>query len=171
VGYAVIGACWALGTTFGASALEKVTVCEALANPLKYDGKMILLEGEIHGTDEGGWLTATACPTQFMTGGHVWPNFVFLQDPTDKHNLHKVDFEYDFGAEKHFLSESDKLEKKNPGRKLRWVYEGLFETRTDWDSALVTDRSGGKRYVGFGHLGEAPAQLIVKAIRAVSLAP
>jgi len=170
VGYAAMMVCWTVGITFGASPLEKVTVCDALANPLKYNGRMILLEGEIVATDEGAWLTANGCPTQFITGGHVWPNSISLQHPADKHNLHKADFTYDYAAEKHFFAESDKLEKKNPGRRLLWVYEGLFETRTDWESALATDRSGAKQYVGFGHLSEAPAQLIVKAIRELKLA-
>lgn len=168
--YAAIMVCWRGGIASGASPLEKVTVCDVLANPLKYNEKVILLEGEIVGTDEGVWLTAKGCPTQFITGRYVWPNSIFLQHPTDKHNLHKADFTYDYVAEKHFFAESDKLEKKNPSKKLRWVYEGLFETRTDWESALATDRSGAKRYVGFGHLSEAPAQLIVKAIRGVKLA-
>ena len=165
----VVLVCWAVGMTFGASSVEKVTVCDVLADPLKYNGKMILLEGEIFGTDEGGWLTASSCPTQFVTGDHVWPNSVFLQNPTYRHNLHKVNFEYDYAAEKHYFAESDKLEKKYPGRKLRWVYEGLFETRTDWAPAKYPD--GATKYIGFGHLGEAPAQIIVKAIRAVSVAP
>lgn len=169
--YAIIGVCWMICTLSGASIPEKVTVCEVLANPLKYNGKLILLEGEIYGTDEGGWLTATTCATPFTTGEHVWPNSIFLQDPGDKHTLHKVDFTYDYVAEKKFFAISDRLEKQNPGRKLRWVYEGLLETRTDWQSFHARYPNGTSRYIGFGHLGEAPAQLIVKAIHDVSPGP
>jgi hypothetical protein len=172
LGYAVIGVCWAVSTIFGASVLERVTVCRALADPLKYNGKMILLEGDIFGTDEGGWLTASGCPTSFVTGGHVWPNSIFLQgDPTDKHNLHKVDFAYNDASETRALAKARSLKQQYPGKKLRWTYEGLLETRTDWESFLAKYPNGTKRYIGFGHLSEAPAQLIVKAIHDVSLAP
>jgi hypothetical protein len=172
LGYAIIGVCWTIGTLSGASVLEKVTVCEVLADPLKYDGKMILLEGEVYGTDEGGWLTASGCATPFVTRGHVWPNSIFLQgNPTDKHNLHKVDFAYDDASEERALAKAKSLEQKYPGKKLRWTYEGLLETRTDWEAFLARYPNGTSRYIGFGHLSEAPAQLIVKAIRAVFLAP
>src|ERR1019366_4984628 len=163
LGYAIIGVCWTIGALSGGSILEKVTVCEVLVYPLKYNDKMILLEGEINGTDEGGWLTASGCPTPFIIGGHVWPNSIFLQgDPTDKHNLHKVDFAYDDASEARALAKAKSLEQKYPGKK-RWTYEGLLETRTDWESFLARYPNGTSRYIGFGHLSEAPAQLIVKA--------
>lgn len=168
----IIGVCWTIDTLSGASLREKVTVCEVLADPLKYNGKMILLEGEINGTDEGGWLTASDCQTPFATGGHIWPNSVFLQgNLTDKHNLHKVDFAYDDAFKARALSKAKTLEKKYPGKKLHWTYEGLLETRTDWESFVARYPNGKSRYLGFGHLSEAPAQLIVKAIHDVSATP
>ncbi len=171
-GYVLLGFYCTARMTFCAPALEKVTVCDVLANPLKYNGKMILLEGDIVGTDEGGWLTASTCPAQFVTGEHVWPNSIFLQDPANKHNLHKVDFRYDYQAEKKFFTESDALEKRNPDRKLRWVYERSVRDKERTGSLLLaTYPNGTAKYIGFGHLSEAPAQLIVKAIRGVSLAP
>ncbi len=161
-----------IGTLSGAAVPEKVTVCQALADPLKYNGKMILLEGETNGTDEGGWLTASGCPTPFVTGGHIWPNSIFLQgDRADKHNLHKVDFAYDDASEKRGVAKAKGVEQKYPGKKPRWTYEGLFETRTDWESFHALYPNGTSRYIGFGHLSEAPAQLIVKAIHDVSVAP
>lgn len=169
---AIIGICLMIGALSGASFLTKVTVCEVLAAPLKYNGEMVLLEGEINGTDEGGWLTASGCQTPFVTGGHIWPNSIFLQgNPTDKHNLHKVDFVYDDGSGARALTKAKSLGQKYPGKKLRWTYEGLLETRTDWESFLARYPNGTSRYIGFGHLSEAPAQLIVKAIHDVSVAP
>ena len=69
---------WAVGITFGASSVEKVTVCEVLADPLKYNGKMILLEGEIFGTDEGGWLTASGLSNSIRYGGSRVAQFSFF---------------------------------------------------------------------------------------------
>jgi len=170
--YAIIGACWMIGALSGASIPEKVTVCQVLADPLKYNGRLILLGGESFGTDEGSWLTASGCPTQFVTGGHVWPNSIFLQaNPNDRNNLHKVDFAYDFGSEAPAYAKAKSLEEKYPGRKLRWTFEGLLETRTDWESFHARYPNGTSRYIGFGHLGEAPAQLILKALHDVSVAP
>ena len=161
-----------IGALSGASIPERLTVCEVLADPLKYDGKMILLEGEINGSDEGGWLTASGCPTPFVTGGHTWPNSVFLQgNPIDKHNLHRVDFAYDDASEARALAKAKRLGRKYPGKKLRWTYEGLFETRTDWESFLARYPNGTSRYIGFGDLSQAPAQLIVKAVHDVSVIP
>jgi hypothetical protein len=151
---------------------EKATVCDVLRDPLKYDGRMILLEGDLYATDEGGWMAASACPARFVTGGHVWPNSISLQwDPYDKHNLHQVGFIYDEASERRALAKADSLKRKYPGKRLRWIYEGLLETRRDWAAFLARYPNGTSQYIGFGHLGEAPAQLIVKAINDVSVIP
>ncbi len=66
--------------TFCAPALEKVTVCDVLANPLKYNGKMILLEGTISsGTDEGGFSSLQYLPElNSSLENTFWPNSIFL---------------------------------------------------------------------------------------------
>ena len=171
LGWAIVGVFWTIGGLSSAS-INRVTVCEVIADPLKYNNKVILLEGELSATDEGSWLTAGACPAPFVTGGHLWPNSIFLQgDPTDKRNLHKVSFRYDNASETRASAKARGLEQKNPGKKLHWTYEGLLETRTEWDSFLARYPNGTSRYIGFGHLSEAPAQLIVKAIYDVTVAP
>jgi len=172
LGREIFVACWMISLACGQTILAKVTVCEVMADPLKYDGKMILLQGEISATDEGGWLIAGACPIPFVTGDHVWPNSIFLQgDPTDKHNLHPVAFAFDYASEQRASATAKRLNQKYSGKKLRWTYVGLLETRRDWAPFLARYPNGSSRYIGFGHLSEAPAQLIVKAVQDVSLAP
>ena len=172
VGSVIIGICGVSGTLLGASRQSSVTVCEVLANPLKFDGRMILLRGEIIGTDEGAWMTESGCPTPFITGEYVWPSSVYLQgNLSSKQILHAVKFRYDYTAHQRATTKVDYLRRQYPGRELRWIYEGLFETRRDWEPFLIRYPNGTFRYLGFGHLNEAPAQLITKAIHDVSLRP
>jgi len=52
-----------------------------------------------------------------------------------------------------------------------FTYTGMFETRGDWASAQMRYADGTSRYAGFGHLGEAPGQLLLKSEDDVIVTP
>jgi len=54
---------------------------------------------------------------------------------------------------------------------MTFTYTGLFETRPDWSSAKLHYANGSWRYVGFGHLGEAPGQRLLRSEDDVTVTP
>jgi hypothetical protein len=156
--------------------LLTATVCEVLAHPLKYDGHVIQISGRVAGTDEGAWLLGDNCPGVLVSNkNHVWPSTIFLATPSattlGRTRLHSVDFDFDFDSERKENQKYKELRRRTADRCIQWVYTGLFETRADWSKAEVKYPNGTTRVIGFGHLGEAPAQLILKSADNVSPIP
>jgi hypothetical protein len=149
-----------------------LSVCEVLSRPLAFDGRMVTIRGTEEGTDEGAWLVGRDCPGRLVTEGHVWPSVIALTMPDVPVALrvHSVDFEFDFGSE-------DRAERRlqllapAPKECLAFTYTGLFETRRDWSRAKLVYPNGTWKFAGFGHLGEAPAQILLKSADDVSLLP
>ncbi len=142
-----------------------LSVCEVLSDPLKYDGRIITIRDTGGATDEGAWLSSSACPGVFTTGGYRWPSMIALEVPTlaPPLRLHPVDFEYDWAAGKKFERKYRRLHRRLPDDCLRFTITGLLETRTDWSPFKRVYPNGIWEYTGFGHLGAAPAQLIMKS--------
>lgn len=156
--------------------LLTATVCEVLAQPLKYDGHVIQIIGRVAGTDEGAWLVGDSCPGVFVSSERqVWPSTIFLTTPSattlGRTRLHSVDFTFDFDSDRKQSQKYKELRRYMADRCIQWTYTGLFETRTDWSKAEVKYPNGTTRVVGFGHLGEAPAQMILKSADNVSPIP
>jgi hypothetical protein len=148
-------------------------VCEVLAHPLQYDGHLITIRGKISATDEGGWLTGDQCPGVFVTDGYVWPSLIALEMPTIPSNLrlHSVDFKYDWQSSKRVDAKYHRL--LQSGRKdcIVFTYTGLLETRREWSAAKIIYPNGTTKISGFGHLNDAPAQLLIRTNEDVSLLP
>jgi hypothetical protein len=142
-----------------------LNVCEVLSAPLKYNGRIVTIRGRSSGTDEGYWVYSDDCPGALTTGGFTWPSEVSLALPTLPLplRLHPVNFTYDWGARRRLDAEYKLLRKRVPHACLIFTYTGLFETRADWSTAKMAYANGTSNYAGFGHLGEAPAQLLLRS--------
>jgi hypothetical protein len=73
---AVVGAVVAKGQV-GAKKEEAsrvLTVCEILADPLRFDGKIIQVRGRTRSTDEGTWLVGDGCDGVFAREEYTWPS-------------------------------------------------------------------------------------------------
>ena len=155
---------------------DVVSVCDLLSHASRYDGRLVHVRDRVEGTDEGRWFVGDECPAVFKTNGdHVWPSSVFLATPSatvvGRTRLHEVDFEYDLAGERRLEPKIEQLRAKFGDRCLAWAYTGVFETRTNWAAAKVEYPNGTLRIIGFGHGGEAPAQLILKSFDDVSALP
>jgi hypothetical protein len=85
--------------------------------------------------------------------------------------LHSVDFTYDWQSSKRVDAKYHRLLRSGPRDCMVFTYTGLFETRRDWSTAKVTYPNGTSKVMGFGHLNDAPAQLLIKSSDDVSLVP
>lgn len=149
-----------------------VSVCQVLADPQTFDGKLIRLRGVVVGTDEGGFLGAPLqCSKAYKTGDHVWPSWVALTGPGSRQRLHNPLFVYDPESEQVPFDKYRLLQKKYPDRCLLLTDAGLFETRADWSKSRAVYPNGSSKYVGFGNDGVAPAQLLLKSVVDVEVDP
>jgi len=152
---------------------QTLTVCQALSAPLKYDGQIVTIRGRSSGTDEGYWVSGDDCPGVITTDGFVWPSAISLAMPTLPLplRLHSVDFTYDWDARHRLDTKYKRLRRRVPRACLVFTYTGLFETRTDWPTHKMVYANGTFNYAGFGHLGGAPAQLLLRSEDDVEAVP
>jgi hypothetical protein len=149
-----------------------LTVCEALSMPFSNDGKLVTIRDRLSDTGESSWLVGSGCPGIFVTDGFAWPSGISLQTSNSPvTRLHKPDFSYDLRSEFAIEQKYTQLRRRVSDRCIEWTYTGMFETKQNWASAKVTYRDGTSRFIGFGHMGDAPAQLLVKTADAVSEIP
>ena len=164
----------ALGQTRAADKepVPTLTVCEALANLEKYDGKMVQIRDRVYGTDEGASFVGESCPGIFVTDGKTWPSGIAWTMPTDaQFILHPVNFSFDRVSSKKLHKKWGKLRKRFADRCIAVAYTGMFESWSK-EKARKTDPEGHVWWFdGFGHLNGAPAQLVLKSADDVAPIP
>jgi hypothetical protein len=148
-----------------------VTVCDVLRAPLDYDGHLIKIRGRLSGTDEGTWLADAGCPGALVTDGHVWPSEVWLAAPGWRFIFHPVDFQFDKKSARRFNRSYNKLRRRLPEQCIVSTLTGLFETRSNWSQFKRVYPNGTREFTGFGHLGGAPGQLVIKSEDDVAVDP
>lgn len=143
----------------------RVSVCDVVGDPTRYDGKMVAVHGLVRGTDEGVWLVGEACPKKLITTwGHVWHPSVWLAKPGDFGITHQIDFDLDEAAMNR-AADTIKRQIQDPKLDKIWAtYIGRIETRPNINSEPVRSADGTLRPAGFGHLNRSPAQLIIQSI-------
>ncbi len=141
-----------------------LSVCNLIAQRDKYDGKVVTVRGELKSGTEGSWLiNATECDSRLVTKGVVWPNIVHLAYPNNRSSnpMDQADFAIDWGAEKR-IGAWVLRSGFNPDRDhLIETFVGLFRTYPDLENRVSPNMQDGVR-AGFGHLGAAPMQLLIK---------
>jgi hypothetical protein len=150
----------------GASASPPaLSVCEILSKRLRYDGQIVRVRDRTVGTSEGFWLKGYECPGIVTTDGYVWDSLISIARPGYPLQIHHVDFEFDEESEHRLLPKYRELLRRIPKECIQWTYTGMFETRRDWTwTSLKTPR-------GFGHLGRAPGEIIIKSADGVAASP
>jgi hypothetical protein len=161
------------GQNLAKPAAAPLGVCEILAHPLQYDGKLVTIRGRVGSTDEGVWIFSDGCRGVLTTDGYTWPSEIAVAMPTAPPplRLHSIDFEYDSKSRQKVVAKYKSLRRRWPERCLVMTDTGLFETRDDWSKAKMEYPNGTWKFAGFGHLGEAPGQLILKSEDDVSVVP
>jgi hypothetical protein len=156
-----------------AAASHVLTVCDVLSAPLKHNGHVITIRGRVEGTDEGAWLVGGGCPGVFTTGEYVWTSAIYLAMPTIAAPLrvHPVNFKFDWESRRKTDAKYEELRRSAPAECLEFTYSGLFDTREEWAGAKLVYPNGTWKYAGFGHLGDAPGQLLLKSEDDVTVVP
>jgi hypothetical protein len=143
-----------------------LSVCELLIHRNEFNGKMVSVRGAIEGTNEGAWLRSSqSCKYKLVTRGITWPNVISLEYPNNEspNPEDHANFDVDWNAintvgvaiPNGFNRKTDQIVK---------TYVGLFQTYPDLDRRLSSDK-GDALKSGFGHLGGAPARILVKTVK------
>lgn len=140
-----------------------ISVCDAIANRIKYQYRLVSVRGTLRSTPEGSWLDAHDCKIDLKTRGYSWPTSIWIESDSRIYRQMGLDFPYhkevyqELGRQIRSLS-------KDPEREYVWLtYIGVLETDLDLESRVISYPSGYVMGFGFGHGGESPARLFVKA--------
>jgi hypothetical protein len=137
------------------------SVCDLLENPLNFNGKLVAVKGLIQGGD-GFWIYDDQCPPRIRVQGRTYENIIAIANPTMPLRLHDAEFDTDddsvaligraFGQDKTMRPQ------------VSATLVGLFETRPGLNLTAPNGSS-----LGFGHLGRAPAELLLKECRGATV--
>lgn len=141
-----------------------LSVCDVLSSPMKYNGQLVTIRGVSEGTEEGWWIGADkTCPNPLVTNSYAWPSIIWVQAVGGHEHNPKAGLQTDQKA----LSKVDRdlrLMRIDPKTDRIWLsFTGVLETR-EFTPKDVGKADGQWRASGYGHLGSAPAQLLLKTV-------
>ncbi len=145
------------------SPLPILDVCTVLKNLDFYAGKIVKIEADVH-LDVDTWLGDDACDPDLRIRGVKFQALIkpFFTDSAEVRQAFGM--MTDTKGMKQFTESIEKLEIEK--QKLRIVVDGFLVTRRPGHT-LVSERDPASR-LGFGHLGMAPAQLVVRYVHSIS---
>ena len=137
-----------------------LSVCDILADPLKYNYQLVKIRGVSVGTDEGWWIGPDKpCSRPLTTGGYTWPSIIWVESVDESRPSRGVQFRTDHNAVNKIDGAVARMH-IDPKLDRIWLnFTGVFETR------VFTSKDIGKgRAFGFGHMNSAPARLLLKTV-------
>lgn len=141
-----------------------LSLCAAMANPEKFDGKVIVIRAEYMSGDESTWLMDVKCVSALKLGDQEWPQKLHIWAlEVSGMSKYPVDFEPDRTG----LARLSQVQRGlvASGARVMATIEGQFQFYP-----LARGRFRGKeRTLGFGHLNGFPAQLVVKRVVDISV--
>jgi hypothetical protein len=144
-----------------------VDVCELLSDMSRWNGQFVQFDAKIDkgGGEQGPWVEALECLSKVKIGQVEFPNALEITDPQSPQRLHHVEFERDEDSRTQFRSLLAQIKDRRT-EYVRGTVVGVFETRTPLSKLVVINKAwpNGLPAGGFGHLGSAPAQILVKTI-------
>ena len=145
---------------------EVLTVCGLIANRDRYNGKIVTVRGIIRG-GHGSWLDAASdCSHPLVTVGVRWPNTVYLAFPDNNSRVESYHANFDVDWQSVKKAEKE-LERAGYDPRTDLYVEtvtGLFLTYSDLERRVSPGVPGALR-LGFGPLGEAPGQLLIRTVK------
>jgi hypothetical protein len=154
-----------IATTIRAAEPQLTSVCDILKDPVQWDGRMIEVRAPVMGVQDY-MVMAPECAVTVEVKGTKFPMGFSLVSPNIKSVIiHQVDFPYDQAA----WIELGRWDRE-AGRRKEQVWAtvvGLFETKVPLDELVKLVNEKKPRLVdrGFGHMGGAPGQIVVKTLR------
>jgi len=143
--------------------LPVVSVCDAIAQRLELNGQMLAIRGVFH-SGEGVWLTAYPdCGYRLVTKGVTWPNVVDLEYPNNKSTDTGLHAPFGVDSKNIHRFEKETARPFDPDTEdILATFVGLFQTYSDLGSRVNPNMQDPR--FGFGHMGAAPARLIIQHI-------
>jgi hypothetical protein len=138
-----------------------LSVCALLKNSLAMNGKLVTVTGSLRAY-QGWWLYDDQCSSHISVEGHTFENIIAVARPVDPVRINDVPFDTDEDSLVAVTNAFGKDSSIHPRVSVTFV--GLFETRADFK---LINPVGSPQ--GFGHLGAAPVQLLLKECRGVSV--
>ena len=152
------------GITFAKDLSKRtLTVCELFRDLRSYEDKIVTIRGRMMGLPSYA-IGDPTCSKTFLAGGVLWPNLIVL-DSTLGLPRNSVPFVTDTQS----FSDLDEVLVAN-GRKATVLVTVTGQLRLK-ARYLTADTNYGRGGGGYGHLGAAPALLIVKKIVEITLHP
>lgn len=148
-----------------------VSVCELMAHRAELDRHVVLVRGAIGGGGHGTWLVASpTCTHRLTTRGVTWPNIVFLTLPNNqsKDPAFHADFAPDMRAIERANRDAVRAGYNGKDNHMVATYEGLLVTYLDLAERVSPGVPGALR-LGFGPLVGAPAQLLIRTVKDVTV--
>jgi hypothetical protein len=143
-----------------AQKIEVHSICTILGDMQRFNKKVIAVRGVVTGSSEGSWLTDDSCSLRLVTEGYVWRNSISIESPGAIPIRDEIDFQLDQAALDRIAKQVKKMRYNRAADRLWLTYVGLFETSEKLQVATYPD--GRRVPMGFGHLGGAPGQLLIK---------
>jgi hypothetical protein len=147
----------------------RVNVCDLFRDLSAFNGRMISVTAAIRalpGSREvAPWLDAGDCPAKIRVKGFDYMNTIYLTSSRLPPPFvdHKVDFDWDTASAVALAGLLSRMDATT--EEIHATVIGLFETRVPTDSLIVvTPAHPEGRRVGYGHLGNNPAQIIVETV-------
>lgn len=171
---AVLNACVAFGQTNAEQPVEVVTVCDILLSPSVFEGKSIIVLGRLAASDEGAWLVEDECDRKIEARNGTSSNpIVWLEQagrgPSKPSEMPSIDQD----SLRRKLEQAGKTTKL--GKHLQYQCTissldknakpvcGWSEVHDQWVIEYGRVETMKNRENGFGHLGGAQAQVVIKA--------
>lgn len=146
----------------------QVSICDLLQNLPSYNMKLVRVSGDLE-TNPGSFLRAYGCPAQLKIKDCRFENHLAFSWPTDyavQLNMERLGYEpsrtlfpLDEAGRKKVV---DALSKEAQPLRVQVVVEGLIVTRLPLEDLVYPKQPIYPR--GFGHLGAAPAYIVVKKV-------
>lgn len=149
-----------------------LSVCELLIHRSDLNGQMVTVRGVVGTGGHGMWLRATqTCTFKLVTRGVIWPNAVALAYPDNRSKIptDHANFAVDWKSIRRAESEALRAGYKPASNYEVATFFGLFLTYGDLEKRVTPGVPDAPR-LGFGpDLMGAPAQLLIKSIKDVSI--
>ncbi len=144
---------------------EVYSVCQVLDHLQDFNCRLVRVRARLE-SDVDTWLAGENCPNVIQVNRVVFQHLIALRWPSSLLVGCKIGFSEDEGSHRWIRAA---LARYKMGRdRIDVIVDGVIETRSPL-RALATEEP--VRRLGFGHLGMAPAQIIVKRIVSLKVSP
>jgi hypothetical protein len=138
-------------------ARPKLTVCELLKQPSKFNRRVIELRGIYFTGGHGMFVAGDACDEVLITKGKRWQSLIWLELSREETERRGMSFERVTKAQMEIITAKI--------TKVIVTSVGLFETRDDFDSMIGAPADDRPVESGFGDQGVAPGQFFIDSVK------